>query len=209
MNGSVYIIKAHGQNAYKIGITTAKISDRIAALQTGCPYKIVYVFHSQVENEQALEAKLHKHFKGQKMQGEWFNLYPEQVVETIQIIQRIQRESAMKRVYAEIIPAKKQDKRVINPEACSLTDFPYIDYKPLTALPEQGVLIKLLEGFKGSLACFIAQILKIEDDNYGPLPYMRTIACFVKAIDRIDLWEQLQMSRYYRFDDLNTPYIAE
>jgi len=208
MNGSVYILKTQGHNVYKIGITSGKINDRIASLQTGCPHKIIYIFHAQVENEQVLEARLHKYFKLHRMQGEWFRLHSDQVLEAIQKIQLVQKESALKTLYAELTPTKKRDKRVINPEAFRLSDFPINDYRPLTELPEQAVLIKMLENFHDTLACFSVQKLKALDESY-PLQYMRTIACFVKAIDRIDLWEQLQMSQYYSFDDLNTPYIAE
>jgi len=90
MNGSVYILKIEGQNAYKIGMTIIGLADRIRDLQTGCPYKIVAVFHGQVEDESSLERYLHTLFCEKKIRGEWFCLSELELSEAIQVIQENQ-----------------------------------------------------------------------------------------------------------------------
>lgn len=48
-SGYVYIISAAGTDNFKIGMTKQPILNRLNALQTGCPLRLRYVYHSYVE----------------------------------------------------------------------------------------------------------------------------------------------------------------
>lgn len=65
---TVYVI---GFGAYvKIGFTAGPIETRIARLQTGSPEKLVVI--AEIVGDRSLEAGLHKQFRQQRAQGEWF-----------------------------------------------------------------------------------------------------------------------------------------
>lgn len=63
-----YLIKAG--NFVKIGSTTAEPKQRIADLQTGCPYKLELLALT-LQTERQLQERFHKHH----FRGEWFRLH--------------------------------------------------------------------------------------------------------------------------------------
>lgn len=73
---SVYLFKAN--DCYKIGIASS-IEKRIAALQTGNPYKVACIFHAYHPNAHSIESSLHMVFKHKKAHGEWFLLNEEDI----------------------------------------------------------------------------------------------------------------------------------
>ena len=70
-SGLVYVISAG--SFCKVGITTTGISARIAALQTGCPYKLEPIFALWTRDPRGLEMAAHDALARWRCQGEWFN----------------------------------------------------------------------------------------------------------------------------------------
>lgn len=78
----IYVIRCYPYNYYKIGITN-KILKRIETHQTGCPFKLIFVFAVEADESDFLgfeitylEKFIHKYYKKQKkhIRGEWFHL---------------------------------------------------------------------------------------------------------------------------------------
>lgn len=67
----VYVFRAVGTSRYKLGVTT-NLRERLRAVQTGCPYRVVVV--GTCPGERSLEAALHSRFAAHRRQGEWFML---------------------------------------------------------------------------------------------------------------------------------------
>ena len=67
----VYVLRAG--HYVKVGITSKPVHTRIAALQTGCPYKIsiVAIFHCG-EFSRQVECAAHSQLRESKIRGEWF-----------------------------------------------------------------------------------------------------------------------------------------
>ena len=71
----VYFIKSGKKGAIKIGKSN-RPEKRMAELQTGNPYKLYLIafIHCETEKEAfSLEKKMHRLFRSQKMNGEWFH----------------------------------------------------------------------------------------------------------------------------------------
>lgn len=70
-SGFVYLIQCH--DFVKVGFTD-KISIRLSALQTGCPYelKLLKAFPSGFMERD--EARLHELWKRYEIRGEWFQI---------------------------------------------------------------------------------------------------------------------------------------
>ncbi len=71
---AVYFARAGSDGPIKIGITTGDPVARIAALQTGCPWPLVFI--GSVSGSFQQEAWLHARFAAERMKGEWFNPSP-------------------------------------------------------------------------------------------------------------------------------------
>jgi hypothetical protein len=78
--GWVYIlhfqIPGQKSNYFKIGLTKNPIPERISALQTGNPFKIVRHHHFDSECTGLLEGHLHKIFADRRFRKEWFTFKP-------------------------------------------------------------------------------------------------------------------------------------
>jgi len=181
MNGQVYILKVEGQNAYKIGITSGKISERISALQTGNPYKIRHIFSAQVENSANLEKFLHGHFQAKKMQGEWYQLDANQLAEAIRMIQYFQSEYALK--LAIDTRTNVQDKSKTTPKQTEKID----ETEKVIRLLERSQYIGLYD-----LVQFHLNI-KNEDEIYKKMDW---IISLLRQLGRFDLWDK------YGIDDI-------
>lgn len=68
----IYFALAIGSRTVKIGHTTGRSKDRLAALSTGCPHDLV-LLHAEFGDPQR-ESALHKQFEGLAVRGEWFRL---------------------------------------------------------------------------------------------------------------------------------------
>lgn len=77
----VYLISSEINNKklYKIGYTRREVNKRIKEFKTGnaSEFKIIDVFESKWGTK--IETSLHKHFKSNKVDGEWFDLNERQV----------------------------------------------------------------------------------------------------------------------------------
>lgn len=76
----IYLIKAEETNLYKIGYTAGKSKNRIKAMQTGCPHKLLVV--EEVAGAVEKEKWLHKSFSEYRKQGEWFE-FDEQIIDSV------------------------------------------------------------------------------------------------------------------------------
>lgn len=83
----VYIVKQKETNYVKIGITTEfKKKGRFAQLQTTSPTGIEIVNIFYVEDSKANERKLHSYFHKERLNGEWFKLTDNQLIEIKDLI---------------------------------------------------------------------------------------------------------------------------
>lgn len=67
---AIYFIQAGTNGPIKIGQTSNGIKERMAQLQTGCPYelKLIWLYTGDDFTEQ----DLHKEFAHERVRGEWF-----------------------------------------------------------------------------------------------------------------------------------------
>lgn len=74
--GYLYIIKVEGFEIYKIGIakTDLNLGQRMASIQTGCPFRITLTACYRCSNYLNLEKLIHYKFKGCRTYGEWFKI---------------------------------------------------------------------------------------------------------------------------------------
>lgn len=75
--GYVYLLQSP-TGAYKIGRSRDPQS-RLRTFQVKLPFEVSYVAVIQSENMYSLERELHNRFEQQRVNGEWFNLSPEDV----------------------------------------------------------------------------------------------------------------------------------
>lgn len=73
-HGHVYLLHMVGTDYYKVGYTFRGITQRITALQTGCPSRIVCVRKAWVVSPKRWERKIHKALADFRAEGEWFKL---------------------------------------------------------------------------------------------------------------------------------------
>jgi len=69
----VYIAGVPGKPRHpvKIGKSNSNgIHNRLRALQTGCPYRLEYIFVSEAGSD--MEARIHAAFSQARLEGEWF-----------------------------------------------------------------------------------------------------------------------------------------
>lgn len=74
----IYIVRAQGQDLYKIGFTARTPEERLKEVQTGCPYplKIIHVFEGSQDDEKRLHLEFHEFL----IHGEWFQLNEERLL---------------------------------------------------------------------------------------------------------------------------------
>lgn len=70
--GHVYVVKCGDMPYYKIGVTQSNVSARVAALQTGCPFKLTLVEVFWSYNAADLERTIQEAFKDNWIRGEWY-----------------------------------------------------------------------------------------------------------------------------------------
>lgn len=70
--GLVYLIKMKNYNFYKIGHTTRSIETRLDELRTGNPEPLELIKSYKTNNYIKLENWLHRQYKINKKEGEWF-----------------------------------------------------------------------------------------------------------------------------------------
>jgi hypothetical protein len=79
---NVYLISAeiNDEKLYKIGYTRRDVSKRLKELKTGNPahFEIENNFHSKYGTK--IEAQLHKRYYYKKIDGEWFNLSDDDII---------------------------------------------------------------------------------------------------------------------------------
>lgn len=75
--GFVYLIQSIS-GAYKIG-RTVNPNNRMATFTVKLPFEVEYVCVIQCEDMYSLERQLHTQFANKRVNGEWFNLSPEDV----------------------------------------------------------------------------------------------------------------------------------
>ncbi|CAL9970203.1 hypothetical protein VPHD51_0024 [Vibrio phage D51] len=74
VGGFIYLIRCEGTMWVKIGKTQRNVEDRLAALQTGNPYKLSVVSVLPVSDCNYTEAKMYEEFAHLRGIGEWFSV---------------------------------------------------------------------------------------------------------------------------------------
>lgn len=76
--GTIYLIAVAGTSHVKVGFTAGKASERLCALQVGCPYELTVIacLRGSRNTEQALHSALNRW--GRHLRGEWFDLDTDQ-----------------------------------------------------------------------------------------------------------------------------------
>jgi len=94
----IYIIHNPALNLTKIGITD-NITRRKRQLECASGCKLDIVFHTeQINKAKVIEQSLHEHFRNKRVEGEYFNVLPEIVLEKLEFVM-----GNMKRIYCENI----------------------------------------------------------------------------------------------------------
>lgn len=88
--GYIYLINAVGTEYFKIGSSRCSVINRLLGLQTGCPIKLRYVYHTYVKDMFFTEKELHKIFSLRRTIGEWFRLSQEDVKKCITLMRLMQ-----------------------------------------------------------------------------------------------------------------------
>lgn len=89
--GSVYLVGEWGKdNVYKIGVTRGSIENRIKKLQTGNSNEIYIVSHFSTNHPFIMEKMLHDRYYDKHINGEWFELTPEEATSFKRVCEDIQ-----------------------------------------------------------------------------------------------------------------------
>jgi hypothetical protein len=78
--GKVYLVGIPDEDRYKIGWTQGAIDKRIAPLQTGNPKKIEVIHLFETNHHVKVETWMHNIHGRKRMEGEWFELTQEDIV---------------------------------------------------------------------------------------------------------------------------------
>jgi hypothetical protein len=78
--GKVYLIKTEEQDYYKIGMTKKSVNERIEQLQVGSAEPLEFVCEFETRHFKRVEKRLHMLFSSKRMEGEWFALTEEDVM---------------------------------------------------------------------------------------------------------------------------------
>lgn len=75
MKQFIYFFRHKGINAIKIGRTSGEsVNDRFNTMKTYSPYGCEIVGYFECDDCVSMERILHERFKGQRLQGEWFDI---------------------------------------------------------------------------------------------------------------------------------------
>ena len=80
----VYILAGthKGKTRYKIG-KAKNVTDRVRLFNVKIPFDIDLLFTFCVKDALALESKMHKAFRKNRLSGEWFNLYVDDMIKAL------------------------------------------------------------------------------------------------------------------------------
>lgn len=92
-----YFVQEHAQGYIKIGLSGARVANRVSSLQIGCPSKLGLVALILGDHE----FPIHKALKSDRIRGEWFNPTPA-VLRWVDIANEFRR--AYPRQYKAILP---------------------------------------------------------------------------------------------------------
>lgn len=181
MFNTVYLVKTEDQPYYKIGKTAGEIKQRMADLQTGCPFKIVYVFHISAIDESAVESCLHSLFRHRKTQGEWFQFDSKDLKTCIQTMQLMQ-------IKTNVVTKDIEGDLTIVPVAEAIkTDSDWYSW-----LPAKDVIITRLEQTEGSFAGFVKGKLKKTEAMYNRKTKKAIVNMLIQR-QRYDLLKKLNI----------------
>lgn len=76
----VYLINETNSDRYKIGITKKDVNKRLKQLQTSNPNELWVVHEYKTDYANKLEKVLHNFFRVKKLEGEWFLLNDDDVL---------------------------------------------------------------------------------------------------------------------------------
>jgi len=115
--GYIYLVNAVGTNKFKIGQSCSSVAKRINKLQTGCPFRLRYVYHTYVQNMNRTERELHREFAQFRSVGEWFAFNFANVQECITLMRLVQIDqprAAIARTRVEWQPKDEDIERVLH-----------------------------------------------------------------------------------------------
>lgn len=78
--GYVYLIESYNTQFYKIGVSKNHPNKRVKQLATGNADELRLITYYQTENYRKLEKWLHRKFDALRLEGEWFNLTDEDII---------------------------------------------------------------------------------------------------------------------------------
>lgn len=70
--GMVYFLRAEDKDLFKVGITVNDLGQRIASIQTGCPYHLRVYGQINTPFYRNLEREIHQEWSDKRRRGEWF-----------------------------------------------------------------------------------------------------------------------------------------
>lgn len=89
-SGWIYLIGCTERNWYKIGLTRRESTKaRIRAISTNMPFRIDYERAWACPDSYTAEARLHRRFHKQRLNGEWFEIKPDKLPEVLAVAERI------------------------------------------------------------------------------------------------------------------------
>jgi len=78
--GKIYLINMVNTDLYKIGFTKRYISKRVDEIRTGNPKKIEVINLFETEHYVKVESWMHRIHASKRMEGEWFELTSEDIM---------------------------------------------------------------------------------------------------------------------------------
>jgi len=81
----VYLININETNLYKIGIST-NVKSRFNQLSRIIPYDLTLIKTYKVNHDAIVESLIHKHYKDNRIKGEWFKLKKDDIVEIDKLV---------------------------------------------------------------------------------------------------------------------------
>lgn len=79
--GTIYALRAGDKHLFKIGFTSGSVTERMKTLQTGCPYPLALFY--DIPGTLKTEATIHKMLAEYRTTGEWFEVYSDEVLHTM------------------------------------------------------------------------------------------------------------------------------
>lgn len=85
-SGYVYLVRQNYTDYYKIGVSTNPKS-RIQSLSTASPSGVTAISIVEVHDHYSVEYELHQYYAHKRLNGEWFEFAPSEIVQVIRHIQ--------------------------------------------------------------------------------------------------------------------------